>query len=219
MAFFSTVFAAEFTVDQTKDGLDKDITDGVCATTEGHCTLRAAIQQANARRGFDRIVIPEGIYFPSIGARGEDAAADGDLDILDDLTIVGAGAERTVLTGFEGRYRIFHVLKNSRVTIRNLTLTDGLQSEQGAVVYNTGSLALVNVTVTNAGADSSAIYNDKGILVISGSRISGNSQGIYTDRGEILIEGSEFSENVQDSGDGSAIYVNHGRITINNTAF
>jgi len=42
--------AATFTVDSTLDGPDQ-VTDGVCATALGVCTLRAAIQEANATAG------------------------------------------------------------------------------------------------------------------------------------------------------------------------
>ena len=43
--------AATFTVDSTGDGADSDTTDGNCDDGNGACTLRAAIQQANAGVG------------------------------------------------------------------------------------------------------------------------------------------------------------------------
>ena len=43
--------AATFTVDSTDDGADSDTTDGICDDGNGACTLRAAIQQANAGGG------------------------------------------------------------------------------------------------------------------------------------------------------------------------
>jgi CSLREA domain-containing protein len=42
------VFAAVFVVDSVGDEPDADVTDGVCQTAVGTCTLRAAIEQANA---------------------------------------------------------------------------------------------------------------------------------------------------------------------------
>ncbi len=48
--------AQNITVNSTGDGSDPDTTDGVCQTaTPGECTLRAAIQQANAMTGTDTI--------------------------------------------------------------------------------------------------------------------------------------------------------------------
>ena len=42
------VAATTFTVDSTGDGGDSDTADGVCDDGLGNCTLRAAIEQANA---------------------------------------------------------------------------------------------------------------------------------------------------------------------------
>lgn len=44
------------TVNSTGDAADSNIGNGVCATSTGVCTLRAAIQEANARSGADTIV-------------------------------------------------------------------------------------------------------------------------------------------------------------------
>lgn len=51
----STV-AATHTVNSTGDGSDAILADGVCEVTPGVCTLRAAIEQANAAAGTDSIV-------------------------------------------------------------------------------------------------------------------------------------------------------------------
>jgi CSLREA domain-containing protein len=47
--------ATTFVVDSTSDESDASATDGLCKTTGGACTLRAAIQQANATLGADVI--------------------------------------------------------------------------------------------------------------------------------------------------------------------
>src|SRR5262245_27296700 len=47
--------AAIFTVNVTGDGQDMNPGDGVCATTAANCSLRAAIQEANAQSGTDII--------------------------------------------------------------------------------------------------------------------------------------------------------------------
>ena len=46
-----TPFPDEYTVDSTGDGADDDTSDGACDDGNGNCTLRAAIQQANAGNG------------------------------------------------------------------------------------------------------------------------------------------------------------------------
>ncbi len=56
---------ATFTVNSTHDAADRDTTDDVCATIEGVCTFRAALQQANASTGQNTItfnlVVPDTI--------------------------------------------------------------------------------------------------------------------------------------------------------------
>jgi CSLREA domain-containing protein len=48
-------FAHVFTVDSSGDGADASAGDGSCNDGTGHCTLRAAIQEANAASGHDLI--------------------------------------------------------------------------------------------------------------------------------------------------------------------
>ena len=87
--------AVELTVTSTADAVDARPGDGVCATKTGTCTLRAAVQEANALVGPDAIVLQSGVYKLTIEGLNEDAAATGDLDITDALTIKGMGAPDT----------------------------------------------------------------------------------------------------------------------------
>ena len=59
---FASVLAATYTVNSTLDTTDSNTGDGLCDDGAGRCTLRAAIQQANASPGADTIVfaIPGG---------------------------------------------------------------------------------------------------------------------------------------------------------------
>jgi hypothetical protein len=54
--------AATFTVNSTADAVDAHPGDGVCADASGHCTLRAAVMEANALSGPDTITLPAGTY-------------------------------------------------------------------------------------------------------------------------------------------------------------
>jgi CSLREA domain-containing protein len=117
--------AATFTVNSTADAVDANLADGVCETaTAGVCTLRAAIQQANASAGTDTIVLPAGTYTLTIAGAGEDAAVTGDLDVTGILTITGAGADTTIVeacaipplaTTCTGIDRVFEVRPGARV--------------------------------------------------------------------------------------------------------
>ncbi|UFJ39579.1 DUF11 domain-containing protein [Brevibacillus humidisoli] len=84
--------AATHTVTDQMDTVDSNPGDGVCQDSRGQCTLRAAIMESNASAGADTIILPEGTYTLTL-AGTEDGGDEmvGDLDVLDDLTIIGAG--------------------------------------------------------------------------------------------------------------------------------
>ncbi|HWI62691.1 MAG TPA: DUF11 domain-containing protein, partial [Symbiobacteriaceae bacterium] len=83
--------AAPIVVTTVTDTVDANPGDGNCLDATNQCSLRAAIMEANARAGADTIVVPPGTYVLARGGRDENAAATGDLDITDAVTIVGAG--------------------------------------------------------------------------------------------------------------------------------
>src|SRR6187401_1424021 len=95
------LYAEIFVVNAVGDGVDAVAGDGFCATAAATCTLRAAIQEANALEGLDLVELPAvvapGQYSLTIGGDNEDAAASGDLDITDDLLLHGTGGGRIIL--------------------------------------------------------------------------------------------------------------------------
>src|SRR3954468_20161729 len=73
--------AAEFAVDSPTDAVDADVGDGKCVSVaeNGGCTLRAAVQEADAAGAASTIVIPPGRYKLTIAAVPEaGSAADRD---------------------------------------------------------------------------------------------------------------------------------------------
>jgi CSLREA domain-containing protein len=108
--------AATFTVTKTADTLD-----GAC---DRDCSLREAVAAANADDplgGADVVVVPPGIYVLTRTGAGEDAGATGDLDLNDQMILVGAGAGHTVIDG-HGFDRVLDARAPAEiygVTIRN----------------------------------------------------------------------------------------------------
>lgn len=109
----ATAAPQTFTVTKTAD-----TADGVCGAD---CSLREAISAANANPGADTIILPAGTYALTLTTTLEDDNADGDLDIRDDLTLIGAGAATTTIIAAGGD-RVFHLLATATVTITGVTL-------------------------------------------------------------------------------------------------
>jgi CSLREA domain-containing protein len=149
--------AATFVVTSTADIVDANTADGLCKTAGGVCTLRAAIQQADAFGGTNRIEVPRGTYLlnPALGRLTLGNVANV-------LTIVGTGAPTTgPFTGVDVTYidgqnatGIF-LLGGGTVTLDNLNIQRGrvdvtspgeFGSCAGAAVYASGDNTTVNIT-------------------------------------------------------------------------
>lgn len=97
--------AGEYRVDSTADRPDAKTGDNQCRTALATCTLRAALQEANATSAADVVLVPAGRYtlatapFPEAGLSTETDAGNGDLDIAGSLVVRGAGARDTTVDG------------------------------------------------------------------------------------------------------------------------
>src|SRR4249919_2361418 len=93
--------ASTYTVTTVLDGVDATPGNDACATSGGACTLRAAVQEANAHAGPDAITLPASVppYTLTLSGTGEDAAATGDLDVTGALVVNGGGAAATIVDG------------------------------------------------------------------------------------------------------------------------
>ena len=183
MLFMATAQARDFTVDSIDSSIDTvDVTpgDGTCADATNKCTLRAAIQEANAWAGADTITLSAGVFQLSIAGTGDETAATGDLDITEDLTITGAGATLTTIDG-GGLDRVFDIGPNGtplNVFINALTIRNGVVSgvPGGAIRVNSGTITLDNCSLSGNRADSNggAVFN-AGILSVNGCTFSANT--------------------------------------------
>jgi CSLREA domain-containing protein len=165
-----------------------DTMDYSCDTD---CSLREAIRAANAYPGLDRISVPDGEYQLALGGPAEDLCLTGDLDILDDLELVGTG-QGVVVRG-DGSDRVFEIRNGARVLISSLTVRDGSSPSAtgGGIAVSDGSLELSDAVVEFNNADrGGGIWNNGGKLVLRRSRVYGNVAGTYG--GGIFTEGGSF---------------------------
>jgi len=185
MLVSATAQAQNFIVNSNTDAVDT----GACAAGADNCTLRAAIQAANQLAGADTITLPAGLFQLSLTGTGEDAAATGDLDITDDLTINGAGALSTTIDGGD-HDRVFDVGPNGAplsVFFNGLTIRKGLASggPGGAIRINLGTVVLNDCSLNGNHTDANGgAINNAGTLTLnrctlSANTASGNGGGLY----------------------------------------
>ena len=133
-------YAITFNVNSFNDTHDVNPGDGICQDATGNCSLRAAVQEANASMGPDQIILGAGNYLLTIAGSNEDACLSGDLDINSDISIIGANAWTTLIDGNQ-LDRVFHVGILGRLLIRQVTVTNGfLNQGAGAGFLNQGFL-------------------------------------------------------------------------------
>ena len=225
VAASETAVSNTITVNTTSDELNND----------GDCSLREAIQSANTNssvddcapgNGADVITLPAGTYTLSLTGSGEDVNATGDLDVLESLTINGAGSSSTIING-NALDRIFHVnpalSSDFSFQLEDLQITNG-NIGNGAGVYlssSTGRLLDVEISANAAITDGGGIYLNNSLLIIEdSSEISTNTAAygagiLADDDSQLHIEDSSINHNIA-SKQGGGAYLDAGGVTIRN---
>jgi CSLREA domain-containing protein len=236
--------AGTFVVASTADTTDATPGDGVCADAVRSCTLRAAVQEANALAGPDTISLPAGTYTLSLTGANEDLGSTGDLDIRSPVAVVGAGAAVTTINA-NGIDRVLDVHPGAgQVRLQGVTVSGGRwqrspspivdERVEGAGILNSAALTIVDSAVSgNAApalgdADGGGIDNDAtGVLTLTGSTVSGNSSGVIgggvSNHGLAEITNSSISGNGARSAGGGVVntatmHVHGSRIESNGTS-
>lgn len=200
----TAVQAVELTVTSTTDAVDANPGDGLCATKTGTCTLRAAVQEANARDGGETIVLQSGTYTLTVEGAGTEieSAYAGDLDTISPLHIRGQGPAATYIDA-KGKSRAFEIYlgDNQNLDIEGVTITGGWVPSVGGAM---SILASDTSTVT--------IKNSK----ITGNFTTGDGGGILLNGGTLKIVDSSITNN-EASGQGGGIYVMRGHLLLERT--
>jgi hypothetical protein len=136
----------------------------------------------------------------------------GTVNVVKDVTIVGAGADptETVLEGSAANNPVLNVQSGRTATVRNLTITGVQLGAQGAV-GNVGTLTLEAVhVIDNDAADWGGIFNFAGAtLNLTDSLVQGNSSttlggGIRNQTGLVTLTRSDVEGNEAPKGGGIA---------------
>jgi len=222
-------FATTFPVTKTDD-----TNDGTC---DADCSLREAIDAANANSGVDDVPVLAGTYFLTFGC----------LIVLDDVSIVGAGEAKTIIDGSNASDCVFSMqgFPVSTVEISEVTIQDGYYYFGGGIlntgdlnitnstvsgntaiiagggVYNTGNLTLTNSTVSgNTAFLGGGVQNYNGTVILVNSTVSGNTayaqgSGISNYFGTVSLTNSTVSGNT--AGVGVGVHTVRGELTLTNS--
>lgn len=170
--------ATRLQVDTTADTVDAVPGDGVCADASSSCSLRAAVQEANALAGEQSISLGQVTYRLSLSGAGNDTAASGDLDVSSPITILGNGAE---IDSAGLGDRSFDVSTGGNLTVEGVQVQNSSapDTESGGAFRSAGTLQLDRVIAvgniaSGMGASGGAVANIGGNLVVNRGAMVGN---------------------------------------------
>jgi hypothetical protein len=254
MAFGALVGSARgapvFAVSSTLDEPDATL-DGNCVSTpSGLCTLRAAVQEANFA-GTATVTVPAGLYVLTRNVVGTDDGSVGDLDIglsttdptkskAANVTIVGAGADRTIIDG-NGSHRVVDIhddLVDGRgvATISGVSIRDGQTLNDldsvashwhGGALHNHGQLTLSDSTVsdsnsTKSGWGGGGITNaSSGVALLQNVTFSNDATaahgGAIENLGAMKLFNVTISQSSAPATQGGGVYGGGASTRLNNT--
>jgi len=203
------------------DAIDANPGDGVCETAAGNgvCTLRAAVMEANERPGADTIQLWSATYTLKIpAALSESDAAFGDLNVWEDLTIVGKGLGLTTIEASatswqDATFRVFATNGPDPIALHLASMTirrgnSGQQGGGGIMLSNSSSKLVLDHVLME---DNHSLSNSGGAIDGGGSAISivhswfkanvAQQAGAIESGGPLSISDSKFGGNAAaDSG-------------------
>lgn len=222
-----------FHVNSERDEIDMELGNGVVDTgRDDEVTLRGAVMEANAVSAENQnpvlIILPEGEFDLRKGETNEndpdeELAAEDDLDLWGNITIVGAGKNLTYIDAGE-RSGIFEIHPMANVQLADMTLH---RSRWDGAITNQHELALQGVKIQGNRAISGkgGGVTNLGNMTIQESVIlrnrteSGGDGGGLLNLGTAEIARTTFHQNAAGSrGNGGAV-ANFGTATVSETTF
>jgi parallel beta helix pectate lyase-like protein len=173
-----------------------------CLTETTACrTIGAGVGKASAG---DAISIAAGSYHEN-------------LTLAKNLSLLGEGEDTTIIDG-GGTGQTVSIASGTAITLTGVTVTNG-NANQGAGIFNAGTLALLNSTVSNSRApvDGGGVYNVGSASIVESTIVSNSAQygaGLYN-YGQLTVVRSTISGN-RASVFGSGLQ-NWGNTTIRNS--
>ncbi len=211
------------TVNQIGDTSDANPGNNVCADANGKCTLRAAVEEANARPGED--VINFTLPLPAVID-----LTHGEISITENVSIVGPRARSLTVERSSNanvpHFRIFNIRAGSgnNIHLRSLKIKNGFADaglSGGAINIETGNAVnLIELGITgNSATDGGGSICNAGTLHLTRSLVnsngSGTGGGIINSGGSsnAVISNTTITDNFAGRGGGLA---NDGKLVLVN---
>lgn len=184
---------------------------------DSEAELREAVAAANASPGADVIELTGSVTFATPPTGEADGPEAGDLDLTDDLRLVGndetIDAARTD--------RVFDVPTGVSLALEGVVLRNGLptQGASGGAVRSAGTLEVVDTlfvdnSALGTGASGGAVLNDGGSLTVAFSRFRANTAdraggAVEAVGGTTRVESSRMTGNTTGTmpGNGGAVHL------------
>jgi len=210
-----------FTVNDSGESDDFSPGDGVCSDSDQHCTLRAAIEEANA------LSLCSGTIDINFAIGSSTIQTVAQLIVDHNVNIVGPTANSVSIDGGT-LTRLFTINNGRLVSISNLTLTRGNGSGgDGGAIQNNGTLTLTAVTLNANKAVNGGAITNVGTLSIVDTTISGNAannNGGGLDNGpnpatltNVTIAYNRADNDNNTTGTGGGIFNSSGAVLLHNT--
>ncbi len=204
----ATVPEAIFTVNDGGDTKDATPGNAVCADAAGKCTLRAAIEEANAAAGIDEIKfefnVPTEIQLNA-------GLSPAGLIITQPLKITGSGARNLTVKGNSATTAGILKINSGVVGVNISGIT--IANSGGHGINNEGELTLADIAVKGNGTG----INSAGKLVVTRATISGNSKSglVIAASADVNISNTTVSGN-QSATNGGGINSLSANVVLNN---
>ncbi|RLS51385.1 MAG: DUF4347 domain-containing protein [Planctomycetota bacterium] len=178
-------------------------------------SLREAIIAANNTAGHDGILLSAATYTLTRTGIDENLSSTGDLDVLSQMTIIGAGAGLTIIDGnsIDGVFDLAAAAGN--LNLSGVTVTGASVSNDGGGLWvNSGATLTVTDTVVannhaTGGFHGGGLYNEGGTIWLDSVRVTGNTSesgaGLYNNSGTVIVTNSLFDGNTAGT-DGGGMY-------------
>lgn len=197
-----------YVVTATVDAADAQPGDGVCEATSGvgDCTVRAAVQEANATDASTVVTIELGAgqTYRLTVAGTDQVGAVGDLDVTRDVAVVGNGS---TISGHQAFLPVFEVhagtLAVSGATVEGSAQLGPDGRRVGGAVLNHATVELTDVTLHGGAYEGGvALHQTAGTATLVRTRVTESGGGwrgpwaaIWIDAGALTVLDSEVAGN------------------------